>query len=358
MDTPILRPIRHNRIIWNNNKYLFFGGYDYHRLSTHPKVIRAAKKALNRYGMNCGGSRITTGNHPLHVKLEQEICQFLGTDSCVLLPTGFMTNLALLESLKDSGYICYCDEKMHPSLKMAVSSSGLSFHYFTHQDINDLKNKLNDKYRPIIITDGISSTVPPLKEYLNLVEEYDGLLIVDEAHCIGVQGKTGRGACEAENCSSSRIILTGSLSKAPGTGGGFAAGSKMLIQEIRKTITYGTTSAPSLPVTAASIASIHILRTCPKMVKRLQKESLELKTALKDHGYDIEISDSPVIAIRVGSADKTDALYAILKKNKIYPPFISYPGKTPYFRFTLSSSHTEKQLEKLRRTLCSFIIET
>lgn len=308
--------------------------------------------------MNCGGSRITTGNHPLHVKLEQEICQFLDTDSCVLLPTGFMANLALLESLKDSGYVCYCDENMHPSLKMAVSSSGLSFHYFAHQDAQDLENKLNNDHRPVIITDGISNTVPPLKKYLTLVEKSDGLLIVDEAHCIGVLGKNGKGACEAEGCSSSRIIFTGSLSKAPGTGGGFAAGDKMLIQKIRSTITYGTTSAPPLPVTAAGIKSIHILRTCPKMVERLQKASIELKTRLKDHGYDIEISESPVISIRVDSADKTDALYAILKKNKIYPPFISYPGKTPYFRFTLSSSHTEKQLEKLRRTLCSFIIET
>ena len=351
MSAPVLQPSRNQTVIWGNKKYLFFGGYDYHRLSQENSVVRAAVKTMRKYGVNCGGSRITTGNHPLHILLEEKISSFMGMENSILLPTGYMANFALMEIFSDKRKLCFCDEKMHPSLKQAVCLSGCRPIYFKSRNVNDLKHKLKDSKNFILITDGVCGGLPPVTEYFNLCEKHKGFLVLDEAHCIGVLGDTGRGSCERAGIMSEQIILTGSLSKAPGTGGGFISGPLKLTEKIRKTIAYGTTSAPPLPVVAASIASLDYLEKHPEDVKKLQNISLSVKKILKKAGYDIIVDEFPAVGIYIEDKVKSDYLYQACLGANIYPPFISYPERGDYFRFTFSSRHTAKQIHKLLKVL-------
>ncbi|MDZ7796247.1 MAG: pyridoxal phosphate-dependent aminotransferase family protein [Candidatus Marinimicrobia bacterium] len=347
MSIPVLQPSDHVCVMWEGKKYLFFGGYDYHRLSGNPDILRATQDALFRYGLNCGGSRITTGNHPLHIRLEARISGFLGTNSTALLPAGYMANLALFELLGTKDVICYYHPQSHPSLKAAVKISGLpAFEIPDSREQFDALIRKGAK-KPLIVTDGVYDHLPPLPEYHALAEKHEGVLLIDEAHALGILGKHGRGAFEHFDLDTGRLLLTGSLSKACGTSGGFVAGPSQCIEKLRSTCTYATTSAPSLPMTAAGIASFDFLSGHSRLIRDFQKRCLKIKQRVRDMGYNIPVIPTPVISICFQHKKDAAVLRDELVKAGIYPPLISYPGKSDYFRFALSSAHADKDIERL-----------
>ncbi|MBN2781275.1 MAG: pyridoxal phosphate-dependent aminotransferase family protein [Candidatus Marinimicrobia bacterium] len=354
MQPPVLHATDPVHVIWNDTEYLFFGGYDYHRLSRHPGVLAAAENALRTSGLNSGGARGTTGTHPLHLELEARLSTFLGTADSVFLPAGFMANLALLESLAEEDYICYFHPECHPSLTAAIRMSGLP-KIAIAASIEDLESEIawNEK-KPLIVTDGLYGTLPPLPDYLGLAEKYDGLLIIDEAHALGILGKHGRGAAEHFGLQSERILLSGSLSKAAGSGGGFVSGPAHYMDAVRRTCTYGTTSAVSLPVTAAGIAALDFLSAHTAMIADFRERCLKTKQALADMGFPVPVIPTPVIGIIVPETDKTVCLKDALIKAGIYPSLIRYHGKPDYFRFALSSAHSEGDIERLLDVLGTF----
>ncbi len=354
MEIPVLQPTDTVYIIWNKKKYLFFGGYDYHRLSQHSCVETAVKDALGTYGLNCGGSRVTTGNHPLHIKLENTLSKFLTTEMTALLPTGYMANLALFEVFATKDIVCYYHPDCHPSLKAAIKMSGLAKHVIP-ENIKDLDAHIQKHgKKPCIVTDGLYSYLPPLKEYAEIVERYAGALLVDEAHAIGILGEHGRGAVEYFNISKKHLLITGSLSKALGAAGGFVSGLTQCIEAVRETDTYAATSALSLPLAAAGIASLDYLRDNPILIRNFQQRCLETKQHLIDAGYDIPLIPSPVISIFISDTGRVNALKHALINAGIYPSFIHYPEKPGYFRFALSSAHSKADISCLLEVLRNF----
>ncbi|MCD6446746.1 MAG: pyridoxal phosphate-dependent aminotransferase family protein [Candidatus Marinimicrobia bacterium] len=353
MPAPILQPVDLVHIIWNDKKYLFFGGYDYHRLSQHPRVKQSVKRSADQYGLNCGGSRVTTGNHPLHNQLENTISDFLKTESTALLPTGYMANLALFEVFADKDIVCYYHPKCHPSLKAAMKMSGLEKHIIP-EDMKELDEHIQSHgKKPCIITDGLYSFLPPLQDYAEIVEKYEGAFLVDEAHAIGILGDHGRGAVEYFNISKKHLLITGSLSKAVGVSGGFVSGLTECVRAIRDTIAYATTSAMPLPMVAAAITSLELLQENTELITDLQQRSLKAKQYLFDLGYDVPVIPSPTISIYIEDHQKVDSLKQLLIDANIYPSLIRYPEKPDYFRFALSSAHSDEEIEKLLNVLTS-----
>lgn len=348
---PILHAGDPVHIIWNGEPYLFFGGYDYYRLSRHPLVLAAAADTLGRFGLNCGGSRVTTGNHPLHIELEAALSEFLSTEDAALLPAGYMANLALFELFNEDRPVCVFHPDAHPSLKKALFTSGLPGTAIPSETTIFEEHLRAKGGNPLIITDGIYADLPPLDLYFHLAEKYDGLLLIDEAHSLGILGEYGRGAAEYFNINGKRIILSGSLSKAIGTSGGFVAGPKELIDRVRNTCAYATTSALSLPIAAASTASLNWLRDHPEMIRGFQERCLKAKERLIAAGYDMPAIPAPVISIHISDRKRVNALKNALMTDRIYPSLIRYPGKPDYFRFALSAVHSEADIDRLIRIL-------
>ena len=354
MTTPVLTPCEKVHIIWNDKRYLFFGGYDYHRMSRNEILHEVIKNTLDIHGLNCGGSRVTTGNHPLHVELENKITEFLGTEDTALLPTGYMANIALFEVFEDKNIFVYYHPKCHPSLKVALKMSGLPGSKIP-EDMNKWDAHIKEHGRkPCVVTDSVYAQLPPLKEYEAIVNKYEGALVIDEAHALGILGKHGRGGFEQDNIGKKHLLLTGSLSKAIGVAGGFVSGLAGCVAGVRKTTAYATTSAMPLPTVAAAIASIDYLIKNDHLIKLIQKRSLTVKQELADCGYDIPVNASPGINIFIEDKNKSKRLADMLQKAGIYPSYIRYPEKPDYFRFTLSSAHSDTEVEKLISVLREF----
>ncbi len=365
MTTPILRPIDKTNVFWNNQKFLFFGGYDYHRLSWHKEVIEALNDSNNIYGINSGGSRSTTGNHPLHIELENKLSDFFNTESAVLLPTGYLANIALLQSIHTEYDMIFIDDNIHSSILDAINMLKPIIIKFDSLLINDLQTKMEthctSNIHPLIITEGIGTpingNIPPLGDYLKLAEIFNGTVISDDAHSVGILGKTGKGTWEHFNLSKKNLIQVGTLSKAFGVYGGFIVGDKKLISKIKQSNVYIGSSAYPLPLCRASIKSLQILKNNPQKIVDLQKRSISFKLRLNKIGFKINVSPTPIIGIAFKNQNINHKLKNILIENKLYPPFIKYQNgpQNGFFRFTLSSEHSDEQLEELFVSLKKFI---
>lgn len=350
MNVPVLKIHDATHVSVNEKDYLFFGGYDYHRLSRHPQVLAAIRETLDKQGLNCSGARVTTGTHRLHLDFESLLAGFLRCEDSALLPAGYMANLALFESLAAGDYYCFYHPDCHPSLHMAMRLSGLPAEALA-LNLDDIQRQIRKSgKKPLIVTDGIYDTLPPLREYHALAKRFDGMLLIDEAHCIGVLGEKGRGAAEHFELPAEKLILSGSLCKGPGVSGGFVAGPEKIICRVRSSCTYSTTSSVTLPLTAAAIASLKILREHPEMIHSLQRRALAVKEQLIAAGWSLSLHPGPVIALYPQN-EQSEKLFNALETAGIYPSRISYYNKPDYFRFALSSAHSDSEIEDLTTVL-------
>ncbi|MBH50237.1 MAG: hypothetical protein CMG69_05765 [Candidatus Marinimicrobia bacterium] len=352
MDIPVLQSVDRTSVLWNGSKYLFFGGYDYHRHSIHPEVIAAFQRASIDYGINSGGSLWTTGTHPLHRKLESSICNFISVEAVALLPSCYLANRSLIQYFLQNVYDIYYPEVSHPSLKPPVNTV-----CYSYSDLNILDINLKKSHKPLIIAESIINNGNSIAPIDQLIQQHSNVVcIIDDAHGIGVIGKTGRGILEEAKVHHLNNLVTGSLSKGIGVFGGFIGGSKKWINKIKQlsSVYQGSSSLP-LPVCAAAIKSIQILKTNTKKIKNLRKNSISFKENLLSGGIDIVISPTPVIAIKFENENLIKDLKDNMLKNGIFPSIISYPGnlKGNLLRIAISSLHTQEDLNNLSSVLLS-----
>lgn len=356
-----LQQVRRTYIRYRGRTLSYFGGCDYFRLASHPKILAAVRVGLKRYGLNVAASRITTGNHEVYVRLENELAQFFGAESALLTNSGYVTNLMVAQALAGQFSHALIDERAHSALKDAVEVLNCPVLRFKHRDVADFAAVLarcGKQSRPVVLTDGMyahNGSVAPLAEYLKLLPR-DCLLIVDDAHGVGTVGKTGRGSIEAEGVSRSRIVQNITLSKSFGVYGGAIICSKTLRQKFTQSRLFlGSTPLP-LPLAHAATESIKLLRTDKKLRARLRANADYVKTKLRASGFPLNDFPGPIVPAHLKTAAANDKLKAALLKAKIFPPFLHYPGSPAggYFRFIISSEHTKRQLDSLVRTLTPF----
>ncbi len=350
MEIPVVQSVDRTFVLWKGVKYLFFGGYDYHRHSSHPKVISVFQQAAEEYSINSGGSLCTTGTHPLHKKLEKEICGFIESEAVALFPSCYLANQALIKYFIENNYDIFYPETSHPSLKTFTNAQSFS-------GLVELESAAKSSKNPLIIAESIIDNGNEIVALDQIIESMpQAKILIDDAHGIGTIGKKGRGICEYFNLDRTNIVSSGSMSKGIGVYGGFVAGSKHIIDTIKNVSPiYQGSSALPIPVCAAAIKSIQILSKEPEKILKLQNTAIHFKESLISKGIHITLSETPISAFAISDPIQKEEIKKNLIRNKIYPSLIHYPGSPPegIFRFALSSVHSEDQINNLLSVLVS-----
>ena len=325
-----------------------FCSNDYLGLSRHPKVLAASLDALDKYGLGSSASRHISGNHPLYQQLEDNISKLKQTESAVVFSSGYATNVGVISSLMDKGDLILFDRFSHASLIDGCNLSKADSRSFLHNDMESLKSylvKSRTKYKKcMIVTEGIFSMdgdISPINELIVLANDFDCLLLIDEAHSTGVLGENGRGVCEYFNVTSPNLLIMGTLSKALGSLGGFLAGDKKLISFLinkARSLIYST----ALPPVICAGAN--------KAIEVLQDEKEHLKNLRKNIKLFKEDAVTPIFNVILGSADQALKAKEKLFAKGLFVPAIRYPTVskgTDRLRITISAEHTEEEIKNL-----------
>lgn len=357
----------------NGRKYLYFAGTGYFQLQSHPEVIEAAVQAMHRYGMAGATSRTMAGTTPLLSELETELARFWGTEDAAYLPSGYLVSLAAISALEEMGLfdIIFLDEASHYSLVDAVKTSSKKVIGFRHQDTADLRKKLKlfagDADRPLIASDGVfpvAGSLAPLPRYMELAEQYDGIVWIDDSHGAGILGNNGRGSAEHLGIRSERVFSGGTLSKAFGAYGGFIQGNSAFIARVREGSVMTGSNAPPGAAIAASIKGLELVRDHPGMRVRLWENARYLKEGLASLDIRDEASagktgpdcmDIPVAAFSLPGQDARGmkSVQKALMEEGIFIQYTGYRGAGPegFLRIVVFSTHTTAQIDRLIDTL-------
>lgn len=354
LPTP-LQQIDRTYVRYEGRKFSYFAGCDYFRLASHPKVLRAAETGLKKFGLNVAASRLTTGNHDIFGKLESALAEFFDAESALLVSNGYVTNLVVAQALAGRFSHVVMDEKAHPSLKDAAQILGGRTINFRHLDPADLKrvvSKLPKTAGVILLTDGMFShngSIAPLRQYMKVLPS-NAMLLLDDAHGAGTLGNSGKGTIELENVPRKRVIQSITLSKAFGCYGGAILCDAGLRQAIisKSRLFVGSTPLP-LPLAGAAFTAVQTLAKEKALRQRLNDNVSFVKERLRESGFEMADSPSPILAIAPKSSREVDEIRAACLRHKVFPSFIKYPGgpENGFFRFVLSSEHSRAQLEAL-----------
>ena len=358
-----------SRITINGKRYINFSSNDYLGLSKDHRIAEAAAKALGKYGFGSGASRLLSGSYIPHKKLEEKIARFKGTEAALAFNTGYSANTGIIPALVGVQDTIFSDELNHASLIDGARLSKAEIKIYRHGDMNHLEGLLKkSSKRKLIVTDTIFSMdgdIAPLKDIVFLSKKYSAMLMIDDAHGTGVLGKTGRGGLEhfgikASASSAQGIIQMGTLSKAFGCFGGFAAGSKDLIDfliNMARSFIYSTSLPPA--IAEACIKAVDIVNSGSRSIgrKKLWANREKLYQGLKNLGYDTLNSETPIIPILAGDAGSALKIGSYLFKWKIFAPAIrppTVPEGMCRIRFSVTAAHTDNDIDLVLERLDKF----
>lgn len=336
-----------------------FSSNNYLDLANDPEVKAAARGALEQYGVGAGGSRLTTGTGPLHVRLEEELARFKGREAALVFNTGYMANVGILSALVGRGDVIFSDQLNHASIIDGCRLSGAEVVIYRHNDMDDLEDKLklHSGRRGLIVSDGVFSMdgdLVSLPRLVELAKRYGMCTMIDEAHATGVVGATGRGTEEHYHMEGSVDVLMGTLSKAVGSEGGFVCGSAELIQYLTNKARSFIFSTALSPVTmAAGLRGLQKIQEEPQRVVQLRNNMAFLCRELERYGISAQ-SDSAILPILVGEEKRAMAAMEELKQRGYYVSAIRYPTVargSARLRVALMSSHTREELAGLAQAL-------
>ena len=334
-----------------------FCANNYLGLSSHPKVIAAAKEALETHGYGLSSVRFICGTQDIHKQLEQKIAEFLGTEDTILYAAAFDANGGVFEPLFNEQDAIISDELNHASIIDGVRLCKAQRQRYKHDDMADLEEKLKAtvtcRHR-IIVTDGAFSmdgTIAQLDKICTLAEQYNALVMIDESHCSGFMGKTGRGTHEYHNVMGKIDVITGTLGKAlGGASGGFTSGRKEIIDMLRqrsRPYLFSNTLAPS--ITGASIAVLNMLSETTDLRDKLEKNTQYFRKKITEAGFDIKPGIHPIVPVMLYDAKLAQEFAAKMLEEGIYVIGFYYPvvpqGKAR-IRVQISAAHEKEHLDK------------
>jgi 8-amino-7-oxononanoate synthase len=335
---------------------LMFGSNAYTGLTGDQRIIDAAKKALDKYGSGCAGSRFLNGTLDLHVQLEKELAEFVGKDDSLCFSTGFTVNSGVIAMVVGRGDYIICDDRDHASI---IDGRRLSFArqlHYKHNDMEDLENvlkKLPYDAVKLIVVDGVFSMegdLCKLPEIVELKKKYNCSIMVDEAHGVGVFGRQGRGVCDYFGLTDEVDLIMGTFSKSLASIGGFIAGDSDTINFLRHTSRTYIFSASNTPAaTAAAMEALHILKSEPQILENLWKVTKYALKRFREEGFEIGETESPIIPLYVHDVDKTFLVTKLAYDAGVFINPVIPPACAPQdtlVRFALMSNHTEEQVER------------
>jgi 8-amino-7-oxononanoate synthase len=349
------------------HKVLMFGSNAYTGLTGDQRIIDAAKKALDKYGSGCAGSRFLNGTLDIHVQLEKELAEFEHKDDALSFSTGFSVNQGVLAVVVGKGDYIISDERDHASI---VDGRRLSFAkqlHYKHNDMEDLDRVLrNLPYDAVklIVVDGVFSMegdLANLPAIVALKKKYNCSIMVDEAHGIGVFGKEGRGVCDHFGVTDDIDLIMGTFSKSLASIGGFIASDKDTINFLRHNVRTYIFSASNTPAaTAAAIEALHIIRTEPERQQRLWEVTKYALRRFREEGFEIGDTHSPIIPLYVRDDYKTFLVTKLAFDNGVFINPVVPPAcarQDTLVRFALMATHTEEQVERGVQVLKKIFVE-
>ncbi|HHL39892.1 MAG TPA: 8-amino-7-oxononanoate synthase [Deltaproteobacteria bacterium] len=345
-------------------RVLLFCSNDYLGLASHRALKEAAAGALERYGAGAGASRLVSGTMELHARLEERIAAFKGAEAAMLFNSGYHANLGLLQALAGRDDEVFCDRLDHASIFDGVVLSRARLRRYPHRDMEALEAALrrSKARRRLIVTDGVFSmdgTIAPLDEIVALAERYDALVIVDDAHATGVIGPGGRGTAELFSVESPRLVEMGTLGKALGSFGAYAAGPRPLVEYLRnRARSYIYTTALPPAQCAASMAAIDLVEKDDGPRKRLAANTALLRGLLAAAGLAPPGDGTPIVPVVTGSNESAVAASRALLEEGFFvqairPPTV--PQGLARLRITLSALHEASDIERLAAALTGVV---
>lgn len=334
-----------------------FCANNYLGLSSHPTVIEAAKKAIDKYGYGMSSVRFICGTQDVHKELEAKLSEFLGTEDTILYAAAFDANGGVFEPLFNDQDAIISDELNHASIIDGVRLCKAKRFRYKNADMADLEQQLiaaKDSRHRIIVTDGAFSmdgVVAPLDKICDLADKYGALVMIDESHCTGFMGKTGRGTHEHFNVIDRVDIITGTLGKAlGGASGGFTSGKKEIIDMLRqrsRPYLFSNTLAPA--ITGASVAVLDLLSETTELRDKLESNTSYFRKKMTEAGFDIKEGVHPIVPVMLYDAKLAQEFAARMLEEGIYVIGFYYPvvgqGKAR-IRVQLSAAHEQHHLDK------------
>ena len=337
-----------------------FGSYDYLGLNGDPRVVEAAKAAIDRYGTTVSASRMVSGERPIHRELESELARLYDADDALTLVSGHATNVSLIGALLGPGDVIVHDALAHNSIVEGARISGARRMPFRHLD-PDAADRALAAARPrdgnaLIVIEGhysMDGDVPDLAAFVAVARRHRAWLMVDEAHALGVLGRRGFGLSEYAGIDPREIdIWMGTLSKSLVSTGGYIAGSSALVGYLKHTLpgfVFSVGIAP--PLAASALAALRILRHEPERVARLNRNAALFAGLLREGGLDIGGSvGAAIVPFIIGSSIRAGRLAQALFARGINAPPILYPAvRAARLRFFVTAGHSEAQLRDTAR---------
>lgn len=341
----------------NDKKVLNFCANNYLGLSSHPKVIEAAHRAIETHGYGLSSVRFICGTQDIHKELEKKIADFLGTEDTILYCAAFDANGGVFEPLFNEQDAIISDALNHASVIDGVRLCKAQRYRYEHNNMEDLEKKLIDAAHlrnRIIVTDGsfsMDGTIAQLDIICELAEKYDAVVMIDDSHSTGFLGKTGRGTHEYKNVMGKVDIITGTLGKAlGGANGGFTSGKKEIIEMLRqrsRPYLFSNTLAPA--IVGASIAVFDMLSETTELRDKLENNTIYFRKKITEAGFDIKPGEHPIVPIMLYDAVVAQQFAAKLLDEDIYVIGFFYPvvpkGQAR-IRVQLSAAHDIKDIDK------------
>jgi len=342
----------------DGQRVLNFCSNNYLGLANHPRLVEAARRALEAYGVGPAAVRSIAGTMELHLELERRLAAFKGVEAAIGFQSGFNANLGTIAALVGKEDVIYSDELNHASIIDGSRLSGATIVRYGHADPEDLRRTIEASRekgfrRSLIITDGVFSMdgdVAPLDRIFDVARDYDMLLMVDDAHGEGVLGRGGRGIVDAFGLHGKVDIEVGTLSKAFGVVGGVAAGKPVIVDWLRQRARpFLFSSAMTVPDVAACLAAVDLLEESDELVRRLWANAESFKQQIRAMGFDTGSSTTPITPIMLGEAPLAQEFSRELFRAGVFAMAIGFPtvprGKAR-LRVMISAAHSPDDLRQ------------
>jgi len=343
-------------IIVDGKKVLNLSSNNYLGFANHPRLKEAAKKGIDDYGAGPAAVRTIAGDQLPQEKLEEMLAEFKGAEAAVLYQSGFCANLGTIPALVGEGDAIFSDELNHASIIDGCRLSRAKIIRYPHLNVQTLEELLKQKRqnykKAMIITDGVFSMdgdIAPMDKLADLADKYQCILYVDDAHGEGVLGDSGRGIVDYFGLQGRVDVEIGTLSKAFGVVGGFAAGSKLLAELLKqKARPLLFSSAPTAADVYASMEAVRILQESDELVKKLWENANYFKEHMRKAGFDLGNSQTPITPVMIGDEITTQEFSKKLFERNVFAQAISYPtvpkGKAR-MRVMISATHSRDDLD-------------
>jgi len=353
-------PQRPATICLNGRPMVNFGSNDYLGFADE-SLVEAVEKSIRKDGWGSGASPLLTGRAATHAELERSLATFEGTEAALLFPSGFAANAGTIPALVGKQDVIFSDAKNHASIIDGCRLSRARVEVYPHRNVDYLKTVIQDAHafrRRLIVTDGLFSMdgdLAPLVELAELAEQFDAMLMVDEAHATGVFGANGRGVCEHLGTEDGVHVRVGTLSKALGSTGGFVVGQQRLVDWLaNRARSYFFSTAPPEATAAAAIEALRLVQREPHRRAQLLERAASLRQELNGQGWSTADSASQIIPAIVGDSARTMDMASVLREQGLLVPGIrppSVPVGESLLRISLSYGHTEEMIDPLLQAM-------